>query len=486
MGGSRAAARAGSAAVGVAIAAAAASATLAGCGGESTRRAAPAPTASATVASAPADAARPPAIPLEPQRPGDPTRGWEALVTEGYVGCGVPRSLYDRFAGPAHPAARVPRSRGADLPYFANAAVLPSGVEVVTASCLGCHAGWLRGQLVVGLGEASADFTIEASVPFGLAGALLRGPEREELSRFADRFRTLAPHMRTRTIGANPADHIAAVLFAHRDATTLAWSDEPLLPLPTDPPIPVDVPAWWLMKKKTAMFHTGAGRGDHARIMMTASVMCVDDVATARRIDAYFPDIRAYILSLEPPRFPEPIDAALADRGRGVFEASCAKCHGTYGPAGRYASRVVPLEKIGTDPMLARRGGQFAEPFTRWFQRSFYGERARLEPGAGYVAPPLDGVWATAPYLHNGAVPNLAALLDSSLRHSRTVLHRGDHAYDLTAIGWPNLDAAQHPEAPPKQIYDTSQPGYANTGHTFGDRLSPADRTAVLEYLKTL
>lgn len=463
-------------------------AALAGCGDRS--RATPRSATATPAAGAPATA--PPAegapIALEPQRPGDPVRGWEALVTEGYVGCGAPRSLYDRFAGTTPAALRIPRPRGAELPYFLNAAVTPAGVSMVTANCLGCHAAWLRGQLVIGLGEQSADFTGELALPFTIAGLLVGGAERAELAKLAGRIRAIGPYARMSTVGANPADHIAAVLFAHRDPVTLAWSDEPrlVLPPPEERPIPVDVPAWWLMKKKTAMFHNGAGRGDHARIMMTASVLCVDDVETARRVDAYFPDIRAYIRSLAPPPYPGPIDRELAARGKPVFEATCARCHGTYGPGGRYASRVVPLARVGTDPQLARRAGQFAADFTGWFNRSFYGERARLEPGAGYVPPPLDGVWATAPYLHNGSVPNLAALLDSSRRLPRTYLDRRGSAYDLAEVGWPNTDAAEHPGAPPERIYDASLPGYANTGHPFGDRLSPAERAAVIEYLKTL
>ena len=421
-------------------------------------------------------------IVAEPQRPGDPKKGWEALVGEAYVGCGVPRSLWDRFGGTSSAAYRLERPRGAELPYFMNAAKLPSGVEVVTANCLGCHAAFLRGKLVVGLGEASADFTIEASTELAMAGLLLPEGERAEHAKLVQRMRAL-DGVQSRTVGANPADHIAAVLFAHRDPETLAWSDEPLIPLADEPPIPVDVPAWWLLKKKSAMFYTGAGRGDQARIMMTASVLCVDDVATARAIDSYFPDIRAYILSLEPPKYPGAIDTSLAARGKTVFEDTCSKCHGTYGAGGSYQSRLVPLAKVKTDPLLAHHG-QFAAPFTKWFNSSFYGERARLEPGDGYVPPPLDGVWATAPYLHNGSVPNLAALLDSSKRRPRVRIDRSGSSYDLDAVGWPNVDA---PEATPaKFVYDTSVPGYSNAGHTFGDKLTAEERTAVIEYLKTL
>jgi mono/diheme cytochrome c family protein len=419
-------------------------------------------------------------IPAEPQRTGDPKKGYEALVGEAYVGCGVPRSLWDRFGWTASAGSRLDRARGADLPYFMNAAKQPSGVEVVTANCLGCHAAFLRGKLVIGLGEASADFTIEASTELAMAGLLLPEAERGEHAKLVQRMRAL-DGVQARTIGANPADHIAAVLFAHRDPKTLAWSDEPLIPLADEPPIPVDVPAWWLLKKKSAMFYTGAGRGDQARIMMTASVLCVDDVATARTIDSYFPDIRAYILSLEPPEYPEAIDATLAARGKLVFEDTCSKCHGTYGAGGSYRSKLVPLAKVKTDPLLARHG-QFAAPFTKWFNSSFYGERARLEPGDGYVPPPLDGVWATAPYLHNGSVPNLVALLDSSQRRPRARIDR--RAYDLAAVGWPNADAPDG--TPVKYVYDTGVPGYSNAGHTFGDKLSTAERAAVIEYLKTL
>ncbi|MEO8702055.1 MAG: hypothetical protein ABI867_18575 [Kofleriaceae bacterium] len=421
----------------------------------------------------------------EPQRAGDPKRGWEALVSEGYVGCGVPRTLWKQFGGTTPASWRLDRTSGADLPYFMNAAKSPAGIETVTANCLGCHAAFLRGKLVVGLGEASADFTNEISSELAVAGLLLPEGERAEHAKLVARMRALAPHVKTRTVGANPADHIAAVLFAHRDPKTLAWSEEPRIPLdPNTAPIPVDVPAWWLLKKKSAMFYTGAGRGDQARIMMTASVLCVDDVATARAVDAYFPDIRAYVLTLQPPAFPESIDRALAARGKQTFETTCSKCHGTYGAAGTYRSRVIPLATIGTDPRLAEHAGQFAAPFTSWFNSSFYGEIARLQPGAGYVPPPLDGVWATAPYLHNGSVPNLAALLDSSKRRPRTHIERGNTAYDLVDVGWHNEEPAADTET--KYIYDTSVAGYANTGHTFGDKLTPGERAGVIEYLKTL
>jgi mono/diheme cytochrome c family protein len=220
--------------------------------------------------------------------------------------------------------------------------------------------------------------------------------------------------------------------------------------------------------------------------MMTASVLCVDDVASARAVDAYFPDIRAFILSLEPPPFPAAVDATVAASGEAVFERRCARCHGTYGEDGHYETRVISQARVGTDPLLSQHAGQFAAPFRTWFNGSFYGEIARLEAHDGYVAPPLDGVWATAPYLHNGSIPTLAALLDSSLRKPRTIIGRGRDAYDLDAVGWKSYDVDINPDVDARWIYDTSAPGYSNAGHTFGDSLTDEDRRALLEYLKTL
>lgn len=432
-------------------------------------------------------------IPAESQRHGDPAAGYRALVTRDYIGCGIPASLYERVKRWV-PGERLPDRAGpsADLPFYLTASTADSGVDIVTANCLGCHASHLLGELVIGLGETRLDFTGDPRAALFFAEPLLSGAtERAEWQRLRRRVEVLAPYIRTDTVGANPADAIAAVLFAHRDPETLAWSDEALIPLERRAPIPVDVPAWWLMAKKHAMFHTGAGRGDHARIMMTASSLCTDSVEKAQEIDAYFPDIRAFIASLEPPPYPFAIDRDLAAEGERHFRRACSRCHGTYGPDSTYPNLLVPAEEVGTDPELAAGVGQFAAPFVDWFNRSFYGERSRLEPGAGYVAPPLDGVWATAPYFHNGSVPTLALVLDSSARPrawKRRSLDSSD--YDQVELGWryDRVEGGKQAAAPSERarVYDTSLPGYSADGHTYGDALAPAARRAILEYLKTL
>ncbi len=432
-------------------------------------------------------------IPPAAQRPGDADAGWRALIENGYVGCGVPRSAYDQVFAPAPAWARLDRGgANAALPYNFNAFRTSSGVDVVSPNCLQCHAETLRGQLVIGLGTHTDDYTDDVSGLAVLAGGLITdAAERTEWEKWRDRVVAVAPYTITKTVGVNPADNLAAVLFAHRDADTLAWSNQPMLPLPPAIVVPVDVPPWWHMKKKHAMFYVGAGRGDHARIMMTASTLCVDTVAEARAIDSYFPDIRAFLLGLEPPRWPFAVDAELAATGHDVFAGTCARCHGSYGDGGVYPNLIVALDEVGTDPVLAAGAAQFAGEYVRWFNRSFFGELSSLAPARGYVAPPLDGIWATAPYLHNGSVPTLAALLDSSTRPTYFTRSFDTNDYDEATLGWRFTSLAAGQDAEPDaerrvRIYDTSQFGYGNGGHTFGDALTAAQRRAVLEYLKTL
>ncbi|MBN1210500.1 MAG: c-type cytochrome [Myxococcaceae bacterium] len=450
-------------------------------------------------ARSPASQAPPPpaarfAIPAEPQRPGDPKAGYDALVNAGYVSCGVPWSIFRVAYGDAQANRRLRgrRGRNARLSYDMTALRTPRGVEVVTANCLGCHATPTREGVIIGLGNSALDLTEDFSTYAMAAGLLAQdGDELAEWWRWSSRIRAVSPYTRPDTIGVNPADNLAAVLAAHRDPETLAWSSEPLQPLPPREPVPADVPAWWLLRKKNALFHTGIGRGDHARLMMSSSMLCTDSVEEAERIDGYFDDVRAYLLTLRPPAWPYPIDRRRAAEGRELFEAFCSECHGTYGANESYPNLIIPLEEVGTDPLLWQSTAREGVPMVEWFNRSFYGRSARLEPGPGYVAPPLDGIWATAPYLHNGSVPTVEALLDSRKRPTWWRRSSSRRELDPVALGWRHQVLSHGKHAEPdaslrKRIYDTTLPGYSNQGHTFGDELSDSQRKAVIEYLKTL
>ncbi|HSS65512.1 MAG TPA: hypothetical protein VLS27_13840 [Gammaproteobacteria bacterium] len=430
-------------------------------------------------------------VPAAEQRPGDPRAGYEALVNTAYVTCGVPYSAYREFADPPAPESLLPdrKGRNAELPYSLTFHVTEDGVELVTSNCLTCHAAFFNDKLIIGLGNESRDFTRDISEFVESVGAYVYDQrEAREWRKWANRWNAIAPYIRTETRGVNAADNLTLALFAHRDPETLEWSDDPLLEPPRTRALPVSVPPWWRMSKKHAMFYHGGGRGDHAPWMMTASTLCTDSVEEAKRIDSYFPDVQAFIYSLEPPDYPFEIDDRLSEKGKAVYEQSCSGCHGTYGPDPSYPNLIVALEEVGTDPELALSATREEDRFIEWFNKSFYGRRARAAPAPGYYAPPLDGIWATAPYLHNGSVPTIESLLDSSRRPEKWARSFDSTDYDEKALGWRYTEPTVEPQDPEerRRIYDTSRHGYSNRGHSYGDGLTPDERKAVLEYLKTL
>jgi hypothetical protein len=112
------------------------------------------------------------------------------------------------------------------------------------------------------------------------------------------------------------------------------------------------------------------------------------------------------------------------------------------------------------------------------------GVRACLQ----YKARPLNGIWATPPYLHNGSVPNLYALL-SPVAERPKIFYLGNREYDPVSVGY------RTEEFPDGFKLDTSIRGNSNSGHEFnngsgkgiiGPLLTSDERRALIEYLKTL
>ena len=110
---------------------------------------------------------------------------------------------------------------------------------------------------------------------------------------------------------------------------------------------------------------------------------------------------------------------------------------------------------------------------------------AGQSPPRSYKARPLNGVWATAPYLHNGSSPNLQDLLtDPSQRVTSFCV--GDGTFDPVSVGVPApaKSVAACPEGTFR--FDTAIAGNRNTGHAYGTDLSPNDKRALIAYLKSL
>ena len=197
--------------------------------------------------------------------------------------------------------------------------------------------------------------------------------------------------------------------------------------------------------------------------------------------------IAAFLVTYRPQPFPDNIDAASAAKGAMVYAAACASCHGTYSPAP--APRLVRypnwIGDVGTDPL---RSQLFDRRLVRAVQTSIYRNRIAAGAGQGYVAPPLTGIWASAPYLHNGSVPTLAGLLSPAQRPVRFQV--GGHALDYAAVGL-RLEAdgsyptGYRPFSRPAWL-DTREPGRSSAGHRFGETLAPEDKAALIEFLKQL
>ncbi|HYD47605.1 MAG TPA: hypothetical protein VEB21_04625, partial [Terriglobales bacterium] len=324
-------------------------------------------------------------LPAEPQLEGDPVRGRDLLLNGSFMTCGIPFKLWNNPSfeeliasgfGGSRDAPRIADRTGknADMPYFLNVFESPDGAEVINANCLLCHGGSFNGELVVGLGNATADFTGGAgggntTIPLNdqlldLFG--LNAVEKHQLRKTFARGAVLGPLTSMRTIGMNPAEMFAVILMVHHDRETLAWSDEEVAPLeiydrdgqPMDKNevrITSDPPPWWRAHKKNALFYNGMARGDHRGTMAYATAVCVDDVERARQVDEWFVDIQAFIRSLRAPAYPFAIDATLAEQGHELFVQNCAGCHGTYAEDSEhetYPNLLIPLEVIGTDPVI--------------------------------------------------------------------------------------------------------------------------------------
>src|SRR5262249_9625085 len=157
----------------------------------------------------------------------------------------------------------------------------------------------------------------------------------------------------------------------------------------------------------------------------------------------------------------------------------CARCHGTYeGQEAsvatlRYPGLVVPTGEVGTDALRAQFPESFGARMRSVLHRSYTLTR-------GYVAEPMTGIWARAPYLHNGSVPTLGQLLQPSRRVGRYALladPNDERDFDAIEVGWRTEPLPPGPAPVHVRAFDPElTPGMGNQGHTYGADLSDEDR----------
>ncbi|HSW13630.1 MAG TPA: hypothetical protein VLI06_12370 [Solimonas sp.] len=226
-----------------------------------------------------------------------------------------------------------------------------------------------------------------------------------------------------------------------------------------------DNPAWWNVGHRPLKFWNGSFPSDAVRVDL-AFFTPLAGGDSASFVSAHAQDADHWILSQKAPAYPKSIDVPLAEQGAILFHSkdlwaegldnpaekpaggngSCASCHGAYSPRFVHdpaylddpalegvASFVVPRAVIRTD---FARASSDNEGVSQALSRTDIGypetagagpqqdcgtqtrEATRAESGReiGYLAPPLYGAWATAPYLHNGSIPDAWTLLKPSER----------------------------------------------------------------------
>jgi hypothetical protein len=272
------------------------------------------------------------------------------------------------------------------------------------------------------------------------------------------------------------------------------------------------------------------------------------------------------VTGLRSPRWPEsilgPIDRTLAGKGAALYDELCKGCH--LPPVGAKAFwdsdawrptpfgqrhlhvKLIDIKHIGTDPAQAQDmkdrvvavpgvlgiksnsfgpalGELVEKAVTHWYDTqsppvppeerdAMNGYRPNgIQAPLAYKVRPLNGVWATPPFLHNGSVPNVYALL-SPVSERPGSFYLGRREFDPVCMGY-QLTATVRPADKPDERclaarvgsellafnggseMDTTIRGNRNTGHEFNDgprengiigrKLKPDERRALVEFLKT-
>jgi cytochrome c5 len=425
-----------------------------------------------------------------------------------------------------------------------QAKVLGSGAPGMVSSCRFCHSTVLftspdphdpQPRFAEGIPNAFLDFERfhqNVATSGGTSPGFLFA---KNLPRFfvdsADFFGILVPVVRPDGIKPSLLRYDKIFVAEHGSSYTKKLEAEvPLIPYLKPQP-------WTNYRYKTAgtagrgLYVDGGFDGNVADVTYAMAISrdhLGKDYADAREV--FRQCVPDYFKSLTTPRYPFIADVSetKADAGHAVFMETCARCHGEFTKTGSktydlvsFPNVLVDHDELGTDPLR----------ITGVFDMSVE-EKKRFLSGTvttthRYAAPPLVGIWARGPYLHNASVPTVYNLLKSSTRprkYSMQPSSTDPNNYDQVRIGWKFVDesAKTHEEIleqmerePYARIFDPdwrspeqwealrqalanvkgvqvdpTKPelytGMLNTGHTFGDHLPEDERLAVLEFLKCL
>lgn len=456
------------------------------------------------------------AIATEPTQ-GDPAEGYRLLTEKAYLPADFDQEVFDQlwqtWPEPLRSQAEQAsvKQRRAMTRARYGLTTRPGTADdrplqyVVSASgewsmnCFACHGGSVYGSPHAG--SPNSQFALEMLTRDVRATKIQQGKPLTHM----DVGSLFMPLGKTR--GTTNAVMFGVALLAYRDA------ELNLLPKRLPPSMThhdMDAPPWWHFHKKSRLYVDNFAPKSH-RALMQFMLVEQNGPEEFRAWDEEFRHVNAYLESLRAPAYPFAIDRQLAENGREIFEATCAECHGTYDVDGdTYPERIVPWEQLRTDRV---RLDSLTMAHREKYQQSWFAEDHRdqvVTNPEGYVAPPLDGVWASAPYFHNGSVPTLWHVLHPEKRprvwrrSADLIGKNGDvqpdrspdweapfAAFDRTRVG---LRVSEMEEIPKGiaaaqemwEYFDTRDFGKSASGHDFPATLTREERVALLEYLKTL
>ncbi len=240
----------------------------------------------------------------------------------------------------------------------------------------------------------------------------------------------------------------------------------------------VDLPQIWNQRPRQTLYLHWDGNNNNIHERNYAAAMAVG--GTPKSVIApSFNRVTNFLLDLKPTQYPFDIDQAKAEKGHAIYERECANCHEFGRPA---TGQVTDIGQIGTD---RHRLDSFTQGLVDKFHSINFGPPFKFDSYRktnGYSDTPLDGIWARAPYLHNGSVPTLWDLLEAPEKRP-AVFYTGFDVYDPRNVGF----VSAGPEAERAGFrYDIRVPGNGNEGHLYGASLTAEQKWELVEFMKAL
>lgn len=375
-------------------------------------------------------------------------------------------------------------------------------MQIGAMGCIVCHSGKAAGLYFVGLGNKNVDVGQIATdakkaqeMWLKLTFWQRRTEEKKQLEKDSLAFmaRLSDDRYNNLTQGLVPISMIQTWFYKNVAGTALPKHNARGQ---------VKVPHFWGYGKKrfVGQFSDGFGDGNMAGWGLAVEFA---GTQTAQNIRSLIPQIshaEELLGDILPPKYPFGWDKVRALKGEKIFQNTCTKCHGAY----QRDEEGLPLfqepKHIGIDIVKTDRDRLISvnQEFFDLVDRNPLNDvvkRTGLPPG--YFAPRLEGIWARFPYLHNGSIPNIQALLTEPSKRPVvwSLVDAGErYRFDQEKLGYTLPTVAKEKvlleevKKGARNIYYTGQVGQSSEGHWFKsfESLSAEDKKDLIEYLKTL